>query len=152
MAAAENVGATADGVFDEVEHALDMLRTDHRTDVSGGVVSGADAQLFGFWHAARGEFIAHGLLDKEPLDGEADLAAICVTAPDGGAGCDVEVGIGKDEHGVFAAEFEHGWDETLGACFTDAAAGCYATCEKDFFWIAFDQRLAHFPAPLHDGD
>jgi hypothetical protein len=68
MAAAENAGAAADRVFDEVDHALDVLCSNHRADVSAGVAAGTDTQLFCFGNATRREFIARGLLDKETLD------------------------------------------------------------------------------------
>src|SRR5712672_1669409 len=49
----------------------------------------------------RSEFVAHGLLDEETLYREADLAAICEAAPNGGACGDVEVCISKHQHRVF---------------------------------------------------
>ncbi len=129
-----------------------MLRANHGANVGGGVAAGAEAQLFCFRHATRGKFVADGLLDEEPLDGEANLAAICVAAPDSGAGGDVEVGIRENEHGVFAAEFENGGNQALGAGFGNATTSRDASGEQDFVRVGIDQRLADFPAALHDGD
>src|ERR1700676_3962752 len=107
MTATENASAAANGVFNEVNHALDVLRANHRADIRGGVVAGADAQLLRFCHTAGGELIAYRLFDEEAFDGKTNLAAIRVATPDGGAGGDVEVGIRQDDHGVFAAKFQH---------------------------------------------
>src|ERR1700756_818201 len=107
MAATENASATADSIFNQVNHPLHMLRANHRADIGIGIVAGTNTQLFRFCHAAGGKLIADGLLDEEALDGKTDLAAIRVAAPDGGAGGDIEVGVSQDEHGIFAAEFQH---------------------------------------------
>src|ERR1700687_4297625 len=152
MAAAENASAAADGILDEVYHALYMLRANHGANVGGGVTAGAKPQLFRFRHAARGKFITYGSLNEKTLDGEADLAAIGVTAPNRGAGGNVEVGVGEDEHSVFAAEFKDGRDQALGAGFGDTPPGGDASGEQNFVRIGFNQRLAHFRAALHNGN
>jgi len=152
MTAAENAGATADGVFDEIDHALDMMRTNHRADIGVGVVAGAKAQFFCLRDAASGELIANRLLDEKTLDRKANLAAVRVAAPDGGACGYIKIGIGQDQHSVFAAEFEHSRNQPLGASFSDAASRGNASGEQDFVRISLNERLAHFPSPLHDGD
>src|ERR1700731_2096474 len=122
MAAAKNAGAATYSVFDKVNHALDMLGTNHRANIGAGFFAGTEAQLFRFCYTACGKLIADGLLDEEAFHGKADLAAICVAAPDGGAGGNVEIRIRQDEHSVLATKFQHGWDEAFGAGFRDAAA------------------------------
>ena len=68
-------------------------------------------------------FSATGSFHEKALDRKANLAAIRVTAPDRAARRGVEIGVGEDEHGVFAAEFEHGGNELARAGFGDTAAG-----------------------------
>jgi len=67
MSAAENAGATADGIFDEIDHALDMMRTNHRADIGVGVIAGAEAQFLCLRDAAGGKFITYRLLDEKTL-------------------------------------------------------------------------------------
>ena len=66
------------------------------------------------------------------FDGEAGLAAIGESAPDGGAGSRFEVGVGEDDHGVLAAQLEHAGDELSGAGLGHAPAGGHAAGEDDF--------------------
>src|SRR5260370_426656 len=99
--------------------------------------------------SAKGESIAYRLLDEEALDGETNLTAICVAAPNRGARGDVEVRIGEDNHGVFAAKLEHRGNQALGAGFRDAAAGRDTSGEQDFVGISIDQSLPDFAAALH---
>ena len=150
VAAAENFRAARDGVFDQGAHALDVLRTNQRADVGGGIAARTEAQLFGFFDAEGGEFFADGLLDEDSFDGEADLAAIGVAAPDGAAGGDVEIGVGENDHGVFAAEFEDGGNQVLGAGFGDTASGLDAAGEQNFVGSRVDERLTDSASALND--
>ena len=106
-----------------------MLRADERADVGGRIGAGTGAQLFRFVHAEADEFFGGGFFDEKPLDGEADLAAIGVRPPYGGAGSGFEIGAGEDDHGVFAAKFEHGGNQVARASFSDTAAGSDAAGE-----------------------
>src|ERR1700731_2473503 len=100
-----------------------MVRANHRADVGFGVVPGSKPKLFRFSHAARGKLVAYRLLDKEAFDGQTNLAAIRVAAPNRGACSDVEVGVGEDDHGVFATKLQHRRNQPLRAGFRDASAG-----------------------------
>ena len=72
------------------------------------------------------------LFDINALDGKAGLAAIRETAPDGGARGDVEIGIGENDHGVFAAELEHGRNQFRCARFSNVRPGGDAAGEEYF--------------------
>jgi len=124
------------------------LRPDERADIGGGIASGAEAEFLSFFHAAIDKCFADGLFDEEAFDGKADLAAIGEAAPDGAVCGDFEVGVGQDEHGVFAAEFENGGDEFFCAGFGDAAPGRDAAREHDFVGSGVDQGLTDFACAL----
>src|SRR5713226_9885327 len=115
-----------------------MVRANQWADIRCGVVTRTETQLFGFFEAERGESLADGLFNKEAFDGEANLTAIRVAAPDGRAGSDVEIGVRKNDHGIFAAEFQHAGDEFFGAGFRDAAAGGDTAGEQDLLRGGFD--------------
>ncbi len=92
--------------------AIYRLRlTDHRPDLVFGIAAGAKLQLLCFCDAELGEFFGDGALHIDALDGEAGLSAIGEAAPDCGARSGAEVGVGQHDHGVFAAEFEHGGNQ-----------------------------------------
>src|SRR5260370_7352903 len=113
MPAAEDACAPTDSVFDDVNHALHMLRPNHGADVAVGIIAGAEAQLFRFCNTARGEFIAHGLLDEEAFDGEAHLAAIGIAAPHRCACGAVDVTITEYDHGALPSHSAHGGTHPL---------------------------------------
>ena len=94
------------------------------------------------------ELFGNRLLDVNPLDGEAGLATICETAPDCGAGCDVQIGVGENDHRVFAAEFENGWNQFAGAGFCDSASGGDAAGEEHFCRPGLDDRGAELATAL----
>src|SRR5258708_29173252 len=106
-----------------------MLRPDERTDVGRRITPRTEAELFRFFHPEGHKSVRDGLLDEEPLDREANLAAIRVTTPDGRTGGNVESRIRKNDHGVFSAKFEHGRNQFLSASLGNPAAGGYASCE-----------------------
>src|SRR5260370_31710765 len=109
-----------------------MLRPDERTDVGRRIASGPEAELFCFFHAEGHKSFRDGLLDEEPLDREANLAAIRVATPDGRTGGHLQVRIRENDHGVFSAKFEHGRNQFLCASLGNPAAGGYASCEYHF--------------------
>src|SRR6266567_9352184 len=78
------------------------------TSVAGSLPT--DTQLFRFFHAKRNEFFRRGLLDEQPLNRKANLAAIRVAAPDGRTGSHLKVCIRENDHGIFTAKFEHRGD------------------------------------------
>ena len=90
------------------------------------------------------------LLDVDALDGKAGLAAIREAAPDGGARCDVEIGVGENDHRVFAAEFENGRNQFAGAGFGDSASSGDAAGEENFRRAGFDDCGAELAAALQD--
>src|SRR5262249_3360692 len=93
-ASTEDFRAAMSGVFKQIAHALDVLRTDERTDVGGRITAGTQARPLRFLDAELREAIGDGLLDEEALDGKTNLAAIGVAAPNGRARSDFEIGVG----------------------------------------------------------
>src|SRR5258706_5017305 len=106
-----------------------MLRPDERADVGRRIAARTDAQFLRFLHAEGHKSYRDGLLDEEPLDREANLAAIRVAAPDGRAGGHLQVRIRENDHGIFTAKFEHGRNQFLCASLGNPAAAGYASCE-----------------------
>ena len=129
-----------------------MLRTNERADIRRWVASTPKAKLLGFSNAQSCERFADGFFNEHPLDRQTNLPTIRVAAPHSGAGCYVEVGVGKNNHRVFAAKFENRWNQFFRTRFRDAAASGHASREQYFVRSGLDQRLAHFPSALHDGD
>src|SRR5215472_13952446 len=152
MSAAQKLRATLDGVLDQVAHPLDVLRPDERTDVGRRVAAWAQTQLLRFLHAVLGKLFRNLLLDKQALNGQADLPAICVTAPNGCAGCYMQVRVCKDNHCVLAAQFKNRRYELRRASFGNAPASGHAARKHDFVRSGVDQCLSDFAAALHDGD
>src|SRR5207302_4043786 len=52
------------------------------------------------------ELVVDGGLDVDPFDGDAGLAGVEHRAPHRGRRRPVDVGVGQDDHGVLAAQFE----------------------------------------------
>ena len=92
------------------------------------------------------------MFDENALDGKADLATVGKTPPYSAARRDFEIGVGENDHRVFAAEFEHRRDKPRGAGFGDAPARFDAPGETDFIGIGIDQGAADFCAALNDRD
>src|SRR5437660_1525051 len=101
---------------------------------------------------ANGESLRDRFLDEQPLDRQASLPAIRVTAPNGGARCRFEVCIGKNNHGVLATQFEDRRYEFLCTSFCNLPPGPDASGEKNFIGARLDERLPHFSSTLNHGD
>src|SRR5882672_7651175 len=106
-----------------------MLRTNERADIRGRVATRTEAEFFRFCDAQCCERFADGFFNEKPLDGQTNLAAVRVAAPHGGAGRNVEVGIGENDHRVFAAKFENRWNQFLPARFHNTTPGYHASRE-----------------------
>ena len=106
--------AALDGFAQLHFNFFELGQANHRADFGIGIGGGAEAQFFGFFDAELSEAFGCGLLDVDAFDGNAGLAAIHEAAPDGGAGGDVEIGVGEDDHRVLAAEFQDRWDQLFG--------------------------------------
>ncbi len=70
-----------------------------------------------------GEGVVDGRLDDEALGRDAALSVVLRARLDGGLGGPVEVGVGEDEEGIGAAEFEHGRLERVPGGGADGAPG-----------------------------
>src|SRR5262249_33653562 len=114
-AAAENASAALRGVVEQIAHALNVLRANQRPHVGCRIPTGAKPQALGFFHTKVGETIGDSLFNENPLDRKTYLSAIGVAAPNGGARSNVKIGVGKNQHGVFAAEFEHARNQVASA-------------------------------------
>src|SRR6267378_3686827 len=127
-----------------------MLRTNERADIRRWVASRPKAKFFSSCDAQGRESFADRFFHKEPLDRQTDLAAIRVAAPHRGAGCDIEVGIGKNDHGVLTAQFENRWNQLLRTRLCNTPPSCHASREEDLVRSGLDQRLTYFPATLNN--
>ncbi len=107
FSAAQDASAPRHRIGNQIAHALHMLRTNQRTNIGCRIASRTEPQFFRFFDAQRKKLFLDGLFHKKPLDGKANLPAIRVAAPNGGARGNFEVRIGKNNHRVLAAKFEH---------------------------------------------
>src|SRR5437867_2120829 len=128
-----------------------MLWSNQWTNICGGMASWTHPELLCFLDTTRGKLIRNRTLNENPLGRQANLSAISVAGPNGGAGGDVEVSIGEDQHGVFAAEFENRGDQASRAGLRHATARGHTAGEKNFVGVGIDQGLADLPATLNDG-
>ena len=122
---------------------------DHRADFGVGIaVEGPRRSFLVFSTHSCSKRFGDRLLDVNAFDGEAGLAAIREAAPDGGAGCDFEIGVGENDHGILAAEFEHRRNQFAGARFGDSSASGDAAGEENFFRPGFDDCGAELATAL----
>lgn len=84
------------------------------------------------------EGVGDGLVDVQPLDGDAQLARGGEAGPDGAGGRLLYVGVLKDQHGVLAAEFEGDADQAGGGAPGDLAAGAGGAGEGDVVGVLDD--------------
>ncbi len=96
IAAIEEASAFLDGVGDEIGHARDVLGTDERAEIGGGIGAGAETKLARFFDAEVDEGVGDGFFDEETFDGETDLAAIGEAAPKRSRGGDIEIGVARE--------------------------------------------------------
>ena len=82
VAAGENPGATLFGVAKLLFNFFELALANHWSDIGFGIGGRTQAQLFGFFNAQLSELFGNLLLDVNPLNGKAGLAAIRETAPD----------------------------------------------------------------------
>src|SRR5437763_11953870 len=106
-----------------------LLLADHRADFCGGIHAVSNAQFACFGSAGVDELRIKPFMHVTTLDGKAGLAGVHEGSPDGGTRSHVDVCIFEDEHRIFAAEFEHNWQQTLGAGLSNPAA-CSDTSRK----------------------
>ena len=106
LAAADEAGAFLLADFDEVQDAIHLAGGDLRAHLGGGVERIAEAQLAG----ARGQFVEEAIVDifveQEARRGGTHLALVAEDAPEGGAHGGVEIGVGEDDVGRLAAQFQ----------------------------------------------
>lgn len=98
------------------------------------------------------EGVGDGVFDVDAFDGCAVLAAV-VHGPLGDSDDSaVEVAVGEDDGGVFAAQFDGAGDEALGGGGGDAFSGGDAPCEGDGVDVGFEQCGADVACALDDAD
>ena len=151
-ASADDFGASFDGVRDHVAHALHVLRTNQRPNVGIFVATRPEAKLLRFRHAAAHKLFGDGFLDEQSFHRKTDLPAICVAAPHRGARGHIQIRVAQNQHGVFAAQLQHGGNQIARARFGHVFAGIHAAGEKYFVGASLNQRLADFAAALQHGD
>ena len=129
---------------------FELARANQRADFRVGIGGRPEAESIGFFDAESGELVDDGRFGVNTLDRDTGLAAIHEAAPDRGAGGDVQIGVGENDHGIFAAEFERGRNQLFGAGFGDALAGGDAAGEKNFVGAGGDEGGAEIAAALDD--
>src|SRR5205814_434046 len=72
-----------------------------------------------------------GIDDDEPLCRDARLAVVLISGPDGGRRSQLQVGVGKKDVGVGAAELEHRLLKSTSGQLGDARSGVRASGEGD---------------------
>ena len=106
LAAADDAGAFLLADFDEVQDAVHLAGGDLRADLGVGIERVAEAQFAG----ARGQFLQEAivniLVEQEARGGGTHFALVAEDAPERGAHGGVEIGVGEDDVGRFAAQFQ----------------------------------------------
>src|SRR6266403_4300114 len=109
-----------------------MFWTNQRTHVRRRIAARTKPESFRFFNTKSDESLGCGLLDKQPLYGEADLSTVRIAPPYGSAGGHLQVRIRQNDHGIFAAKFEHGGDQPFCASLGNASTRGHAAREHDF--------------------
>ncbi len=92
--------------FDVIEDAVHLAGGDLRAHLGGGVERIAEAEFAG----ARGKFLDEAIVnvfvEQQARSGGAHFALVAEDAPERGAHGGVEIGVGEDDVGRLAAEFQ----------------------------------------------
>src|ERR1700733_4244747 len=132
----QHAGAAFFGVFKVRLDNANLALVDHGAEISGGIESVADAKFVRLGGAGFDEGPIQPSMNVTTLDREAGLARVDEGSPDSAARGYVNIGVVKDEHWVFAAEFEHDRKKTLGGSFCNPATGGYTACKYELVNIA----------------
>ena len=96
------------------------------------------------------QFIRHAFLNIKPLDRRARLAAVAERTPDSRSRSEFKVCIGKNDHRVLAAEFEHTGSEIRGCGSGDLLAGSDRASEHYLVRCSLDKCRTCFAGAADD--
>lgn len=130
-AARDQGGALGDGLVHVPLHGLQLALADERAHVGAVREGGAEPHGLRTGGEPLDERVGDLRVDVQPLDGDAQLAGGGEAGADGARGGLLDVGVGEDEHGVLAAEFEGDPDQAGGRALGDLAAGAGGAGEGD---------------------
>ena len=137
----------------DIELDLIELRLVHDRALLGFLLERiAHFQLWCFVNEALDKIFVSGTLDEEARTAQADLPLVCEwrahTACDRG----IEVGVSKDDVGIFSAELERKLLKERRACLSDFAACRCPASERDHvdFWVRRNCSSDIWPSSMHD--
>ena len=127
-----DLGAALDRVADVGVDQLELGREDDRADVDGAEIAGGTlTERRDALREPVDELVVDGFLDVDPLDRDADLAAVVEAVADRRVHRPLDVGIGEDDHRVLAAELEADRRQRLGRLRHHLLAGLDRAREHD---------------------
>ncbi|ENN88749.1 hypothetical protein RHSP_43422 [Rhizobium freirei PRF 81] len=117
--------------LDIFQHLLFMHRMNKRANDRFRIQRMPDLDALGLLGNDRGELVVDAFLDQQARGGGAALAVQRIDHEDGGIGGALQIGIGKDDDRVLAAELEMHPLQRVGALLHDHRAGAAFADEAD---------------------